>query len=61
MSMQNELLHYRIYDDSPNKEWLIFIHGAGGSIITWKYQIEAFRPFFKLLLLDLRDHGKSKI
>ena len=23
--------------------WLVFVHGAGGSIRTWKYQIEAFR------------------
>jgi pimeloyl-ACP methyl ester carboxylesterase len=60
MASSKALLHYKIYDDSPNKDWLIFIHGAGGSIVTWKYQIEAFRPFFKLLLLDLRDHGKSK-
>jgi len=60
MANTKDLLHYKIYDESPNKDWLIFIHGAGGSIVTWKYQIEAFKPFFKLLLLDLRDHGKSK-
>lgn len=60
MPESKELLHYKIYDESPNSEWLIFIHGAGGSIVTWKYQIEAFRPYFRLLLLDLRDHGKSK-
>lgn len=60
MTTAKELLHYKIYDESPNKEWLIFIHGAGGSIVTWKYQIAAFKPYFRLLLLDLRDHGKSK-
>jgi len=54
------LLHYQIYDESPNQEWLVFIHGAGGSIVTWKYQIAAFKPWYRLLLLDLRDHGKSK-
>jgi len=60
MTDTKELLHYKIYDESPNKEWLIFIHGAGGSIVTWKYQVAAFKPYFRLLLLDLRDHGKSK-
>jgi len=54
------LLHYKTYQLSPDADWVVFIHGAGGSIVTWKYQIEAFRPFFNLLLLDLRDHGQSK-
>lgn len=39
---------------------MVFIHGAGGSMVTWKYQVEAFRPFFNLLLIDMRDHGYSK-
>jgi pimeloyl-ACP methyl ester carboxylesterase len=60
MAQTKELLHYKIYDQSPNKEWLVFIHGAGGSIATWKHQVAAFKPYFKLLLLDLRDHGQSK-
>ncbi|SMG12216.1 Pimeloyl-ACP methyl ester carboxylesterase [Marivirga sericea] len=42
------------------KEWVIFIHGAGGSTATWKYQIDAFKDSYNLLLLDLRDHGNSK-
>jgi pimeloyl-ACP methyl ester carboxylesterase len=41
-------------------EWVVFIHGAGGSTATWKYQIEAFKDSYNLLLLDLRDHGDSK-
>ena len=38
----------------------MFVHGAGGSIRTWKFQIDAFAPHFRLLLIDLRDHGYSK-
>ncbi len=60
MSESRDLLHYKIYEERPDADWLVFIHGAGGSIVTWKYQVEAFRPYFKLLLVDLRDHGKSK-
>lgn len=54
------MLYYETYEIRDDAEWLVFVHGAGGSIVTWKYQTEAFRPYFNLLLLDLRDHGKSK-
>lgn len=60
MSNTRSLLHYKTYHHQHSQEWLVFIHGAGGSIATWKYQVEAFKPYFNLLLLDLRDHGKSK-
>jgi len=55
-----DLLHHKIHFLSADADWLVFIHGAGGSIVTWKYQIEAFKPYFNLLLPDLRDHGQSK-
>lgn len=54
------MLHYKIHRLPTDAPWLVFIHGAGGAIATWKYQTEAFKPFFNLLLLDLRDHGLSK-
>jgi len=54
------MLHYELHQQADAKEWLVFIHGAGGAIETWNYQIQAFAPHFNLLLLDLRDHGKSK-
>lgn len=39
---------------------MVFLHGAGGNLATWKHQIAVFKPYFNLLLLDLRDHGQSK-
>lgn len=54
------MLYFETYTHAHSREWVIFIHGAGGSIVTWKYQQEAFKPYFNLLLLDLRDHGNSK-
>ena len=54
------MLHYQIHKLEEEAPWLVFIHGAGGGISTWKYQTDAFKPFFNLLLLDLRDHGLSK-
>lgn len=58
--MKKTSLNAVTYRNISSKEWVIFIHGAGGSTATWKYQIEAFRSFYNILLIDLRDHGKSK-
>lgn len=48
-----------IFHDDQSK-WVVFLHGAGGSIQTWNYQVEDFKWKFNLLLIDLRDHGQSK-
>lgn len=39
---------------------MVFIHGAGGSSVTWKHQASGFKPYYNLVLIDLRDHGLSK-
>lgn len=54
------MLHYELSQLGEEANWLVFVHGAGGSISTWNYQRKAFEPHFNLLLVDLRDHGKSK-
>lgn len=54
------MLYHEIMKIDDDHDWVVFIHGAGGAIETWKFQVEAFRPHFNLLLLDLRDHGRSK-
>lgn len=54
------MLHHQIHINSDAENWVIFIHGAGGSIKTWKYQIDDFKEHFNILLIDLRDHGDSK-
>lgn len=53
------LLHYEV-SGKEGAPWVVFVHGAGGSVRTWKLQIEDFATHFRLLLLDLRDHGYSK-
>ena len=57
---ETTLLHHEVVGDNPDLPWMVFIHGAGGSIRTWKFQTDAFAPHYRLLLLDLRDHGLSK-
>lgn len=54
------VLHYNTYRHQESKEWVTFIHGAGGSSTIWFKQIRDFKKHFNVLLLDLRGHGNSK-
>ena len=50
------MLKYEIIDNCK-EEWVVFVHGMGGSTKTWAKQIGAFSEFYNLLLLDLPGHG----
>ena len=54
------MLHYRSYQHSTSSEWVIFVHGAGGSSSIWFKQLKDFKDAYNVLLIDLRGHGKSK-
>lgn len=56
---KKEILYYKIYEHLTSEEWVVFIHGAGGSSSIWYKQIREFKEDFNLLLIDLRGHGKS--
>ena len=53
------MINFNIIPNPASDIWVVFIHGAGGSIRTWKRQSDALHPYAKLLLIDLRDHGAS--
>jgi len=53
------MLYYKEFVHSVSKEWVVFIHGAGGSSAVWFKQLKDFREHYNLLLIDLRGHGKS--
>lgn len=53
------MLHYHIIPNAGTQEWIVFIHGAGGSSRVWFRQLKTFKQHFNLLLIDLRGHGKS--
>lgn len=55
------MLHYKIHKHPDSKEWVTFIHGAGGSSSIWFKQIRSFRKACNVLLIDLRGHGGSKM
>ncbi|MDC1237849.1 alpha/beta hydrolase, partial [Polaribacter sp.] len=55
------MLNYYSYSHTTSKEWVTFVHGAGGSSSIWFKQVRDFRKHFNVLILDLRGHGNSKI
>jgi pimeloyl-ACP methyl ester carboxylesterase len=54
------LLYHEIERGPEGADWLVFLHGAGGSMFTFKRQFPHFAGRFHLLKIDLRDHGQSK-
>ncbi len=53
-------LYSKSFVHPDSNEWVIFIHGAGGSSSIWFQQLKAFKKGFNVLLLDLRGHGHSQ-
>jgi pimeloyl-ACP methyl ester carboxylesterase len=53
------MLHYKTYVGDPDREWVVLVHGAGGSSSIWFRQLRAYREHFNVLLVDLRGHGGS--
>jgi pimeloyl-ACP methyl ester carboxylesterase len=53
------MLHYRTYEGGPDREWVVLVHGAGGSSSIWFRQLRAYREHFNVLLVGLRGHGGS--
>lgn len=54
------VLYHKSYELSDFHEWVVLVHGAGGSSSVWYKQVKAFKKHFNVLLVDLRGHGKSK-
>ncbi|UMB60482.1 alpha/beta hydrolase [Lutibacter sp. A80] len=54
------MLNYTTYKHKTAKEWVTFVHGAGGSSSIWFKQIRSFSAIYNVLILDLRGHGNSK-
>lgn len=54
------MLYYKTYHKSEDSDWVVFVHGAGGSSSIWFKQLKAYKEEFNVLMVDLRGHGKSK-
>ena len=54
------MIYYEKHICGKNKDWIIFIHGLGGSLKTWKYQMDEFLEY-NTLFVDLQGHGNSEM
>jgi pimeloyl-ACP methyl ester carboxylesterase len=57
--MTDALLFHKTFLHPSSKQWVVFVHGAGGSSSIWFKQVKEYKQHFNLLLIDLRGHGKS--
>jgi len=55
------LYHTTHINENINSDWVVFVHGAGGSSTIWHKQIKAFKKHFNILLVDLRGHGQNRV
>lgn len=53
------MLHHTTYKHKTAKEWVTFVHGAGGSSTIWYKQLREYKKHYNVLLVDLRGHGAS--
>lgn len=53
------MLHYKTIVNNQSDNWVVLIHGAGGSIEVWYRQVPDYARHFNLLLVDLVGHGGS--
>lgn len=57
----SKLLHYKVFEnENKENDYVVLIHGAGGSSSIFYKQIREYKKHFNVLILDLRGHGKSK-
>ena len=54
------MINYKVIGNNPNNDWVVMIHGAGGSTSTWFRQGSDYARHFNLLLVDLVGHGESQ-
>jgi len=54
------MLTYKKYIKSDDSDWVVFLHGLGGNSSIWYKQVDAYRPHFNLLFIDLFGHGDTQ-
>jgi pimeloyl-ACP methyl ester carboxylesterase len=53
------MIYHKTFGNDPDRDWVVLVHGAGGSSSIWFKQLKEFTQYFNVLLVDLRGHGKS--
>ena len=60
VALGTTVLYFKTFEGGPERDWVVFVHGAGGSSRIWYKQVLDFSRQFNVLLLDLRGHGQSQ-
>lgn len=55
------MLNYKVMNSDNQNDWVILIHGLGGSSNIWYKQIDKYNKHFNILLIDLYGHGNTNI
>ncbi|MHA1751078.1 MAG: alpha/beta fold hydrolase [Candidatus Helarchaeota archaeon] len=58
IKINNVKLYYEEYGN-PNNETIIMLHGWNENRNVFKYQIEEFSKYYRVITIDMRGHGKS--
>lgn len=58
--MDNQIKPY-YYDSCHGDETIVFLHGLGASSLSWEYQVDYFKASYRLIVPDIRGHGKSAL
>lgn len=53
------MLAYRILRNESTSQWLTLVHGASASASIWKYQIEFFKKYYNVLILDFNGYSED--
>ncbi len=54
------MLNYQVLPHSRSKEWIMLLHGLGGSSQTWYKQLSDLNSEYNLLLPDFFGHGRTR-
>jgi len=57
LTVDDSEIHYKEYGEG--EKTLIFVHGWGCDLNTWKYQFDHFQNEHRLVFIDLPGYGKS--
>ncbi|HEY9185450.1 MAG TPA: alpha/beta hydrolase [Salegentibacter sp.] len=57
ITLNDSKIHYKEYGQA--EKTLIFVHGWGCDLNTWKYQFDYFKDNYHLVLIDLPGYGQS--
>jgi len=54
------MFHYQVLRKGPDRQWVILLHGLGGSSSIWYKQVDAYARHANVVLVDLYGHGKTR-